>query len=398
MSRPPVSHSPDLARLFEEGYDVDIVGGYLVLREVPYLSAGRKVRRGAIVSRLDLAGDRTVAPSDHTVWFIGEMPYSADGRPLTQMAHGRNRKDLGHGLVADHMFCSRPFDGEFPDFHAKMTTFAEQLSAHARVVEPQATARTGSVMVADGGRSCFAYVDTGSSRHGIGAFADRLKGLNIGIVGAGGTGGYVLDQIAKCPVARIHLFDDDRFDQHSAFRAPGAAAIGDLRARRTKVRHLERIYSRMHNGIIAHEVKIGPANAHLLDHLDFVFLCIDVGASRRILIEQMERRGLRFIDTGIGLEPTEAGLTGAVRITMSTPAKRDHVHELARIPMGTAPQDAYGSAAQTSDMNMLAAALAVIRFKKEFGFYLDLEGEHHSVFQIDGAQLINEDRSGARLR
>ena len=156
-------------------------------------------------------------------------------------------------------------------------------------------------MGADGGRSCFAYLATASSRHGIGRFSDMLSGLSVGIVGLGGTGSYILDQIAKTPVSRIHLFDDDRFEQHSAFRAPGAASIDDLREQRTKVEHFSGIYSKMHNGIIGHEMKLGPANAHMLDHLDFVFLAIDSGAGRRALVAEMERRGLPFIDTGIGI-------------------------------------------------------------------------------------------------
>lgn len=394
MSRQLISHNPDLQRLVDEGYDVSIEGGYLVLRDIPYLDAHRRVRRGAIACRLELAGDRTVAPTSHMASFVGSMPHTADGRPLTEMAHSRNRVDLGHGLVADHLLCSAPFDGEFSDHHAKMVTFVEQVSAHARIVQPETTARTGQIMLPERGRSCFAYLDTGSSRHGIGAFTSRLEGLSVAIVGLGGTGSYILDQLAKCPLARIHLFDDDRFEQHSAFRAPGAPSVEDLRRRPTKVGHLSGIYSRMHTGIIAHEAKLGPVNAHLLDHVDFVFIAIDVGVSRRIIVEQLERRGLPFIDTGIGLEATDDGLTGAVRVTTSTNDRRDHVRASARIPMAAAGEDLYGSNAQVSDMNMLAAALAVIRFKKHFGFYLDLEHEHHSVFQMDGAHLINDDRLG----
>lgn len=33
---------------------------------------------------------------------------------------------------------------------------------------------------------------------------------------------------------------------------------------------------------------------------------------------------------------------------------------------------------------MLNAGLAVVKWKKLFGFYLDLEGEHFSVLSIDG--------------
>jgi hypothetical protein len=394
MSRQLISLNADLRRLMEDGYDISIVAGHLVLRDVPYLDGNGRVRRGMIASPLELAGDRTVQPAHHIVWFAGEMPHGADRRPLDAMGHHGTSRSLGGGLLVDRMLCSRPVADRYRDHHELMTTFVEQLSAPARMVDPTATARTGHVMVAEGGRSCFAYLDTASSRHGIGRFSDRLAGLSIGIVGLGGTGSYILDQIAKTPVGRIHLFDDDRFEQHCAFRAPGAASIDGLLDQRTKVDHFARIYSNMHNGIIGHEMKLGPANAHLLDHLDFVFLAIDSGIGRRVLVAEMERRGLAFIDTGIGIEQTEQGLTGAVRVTTSTPGKRDHVREFSRIPTGSGVDSLYQSRAQVADMNALAAALAVIKFKKHFGFYLDLEGEHHSVFQMDGAVMVNEDRVG----
>ena len=47
------------------------------------------------------------------------------------------------------------------------------------------------------------------------------------IVGLGGTGGYLLDLLAKTPIEEIHLYDDDIFGTHNAFRAPGAASLDD---------------------------------------------------------------------------------------------------------------------------------------------------------------------------
>lgn len=46
---------------------------------------------------------------------------------------------------------------------------------------------------------------------------------------------------------------------------------------------------------------------------------------------------------------------------------------------------------ESGTANALNAAMAVIRWKKLCGFYLDLEGEHHSVYVIDGNHLLNED-------
>lgn len=393
MSRQLISRNPDLARLAAEGFDVSVEGGHLVVRGVPFVDAARRVRRGVMVSKLDLAGDRTIRPRDHFVWFTGGEPCDALGRPIGEMVNGRARVALGGGLIGEYMLCSRAVGEQYPDFHAKITTFVAQVTAHVHVIDPTATARSGHIVAAMAGRSPFAYVDTASSRHGIGAFNDRLSGQSIGIVGLGGTGGYVLDLVAKCPVSRIHLFDDDRIEQHNAFRAPGAASIDDLRALPTKVAYFEAIYSRMHLGIVAHEERLDRTSLHMLDHLDFVFLCVDSAASRKLLVEEMERRGLPFVDVGIGMQAMEMGLLGAVRVTTVTSDMPHAGRAQPRIPMDAIlDDDPYGSAAQVADLNSLAATLAVLRWKRLAGFYLDLGREHHCVFTVDGNHILDEDR------
>lgn len=69
----------------------------------------------------------------------------------------------------------------------------------------------------------------------------------MAIIGLGGTGGYVLDQVAKTPVREIHLFDGDTFDMHNAFRAPGAATESDFG--KPKVEYFKAMYSNMHKSI-----------------------------------------------------------------------------------------------------------------------------------------------------
>src|SRR5205085_3355824 len=128
--------------------------------------------------------------------------------------------------------------------------------------------------------SPFVYLDTASSRAGITSAARKLKSSNIAIVGLGGTGSYVLDFVAKTPVQEIHLFDADKFGQHNAFRAPGAASLDDLRAVPYKVDLWKSTYSNMHRGIHAHRVAIGNSNVALLDSMDYVFICSDGGASK----------------------------------------------------------------------------------------------------------------------
>ncbi|MGN5478203.1 DUF6791 domain-containing protein [Cupriavidus basilensis] len=128
MSRELFNRNPDLARLRTEGYFVQIQGGFLVMREVPYVDSNRHVRTGTLVSSLDLAGDTTIKPQTHVIHWDGEFPCQADGTPLQGIAHQSQAMDLGHGVSAKHSFSSRPPDGYF-DYYAKMSTYATMLGA-----------------------------------------------------------------------------------------------------------------------------------------------------------------------------------------------------------------------------------------------------------------------------
>lgn len=85
-------------------------------------------------------------------------------------------------------------------------------------------------------------------------------------------------------------------------------------------------------------------------------------------------------------------LRGQLRTTTSTPAKRNHVYEKNRIAFKTAEEvNEYDKNIQVAELNGLNAAIAVIRWKKLFGFYADDGNEHFNVFVIAGNEMINED-------
>ena len=53
--------------------------------------------------------------------------------------------------------------------------------------------------------------------------------------------------------------------------------------------------------------------------------------------------------------------------------------------------DEYSTNIQIADLNMLNAALAVIKWKKLCGFYQDLEREHNCTYSINVNQLLSEE-------
>lgn len=389
MSTSPLSRSPDLKRLRDEGYFVQIQGGLLVMREVPYVDAQRRVRYGTLISTLNLAGDVTRPPDTHVIHLDGDYPCEADGTRIEKIAHQSGNFDLGHGLRAKHSFSSKP-EGGYANYYDKMTTYATILAGPAAVLQPGVTPRVYKDPEPEED-SVFNYTETASDRAGLGALGARLQSEVVAFIGVGGTGGYALDLVAKTPVAEIRLFDADEFLTHNAFRAPGAASIEELRAAPKKVDHLKAIYSKMHRRIVAHAVAIDTKTAHLLKGITFAFISIDDGEAKRLVIKTLEELNVAFVDVGMGMELDDGGLGGILRVTLSTPAKRDHVHAGRVAFEGGGEADIYATNIQVADLNALNASLAVIKWKKLRGFYRDLEREHHSTYTTDGNMLLNGD-------
>ena len=388
MSSTPISRSVDLRRLRDEGYHVEIHSdpAHLLIRDVPYVTAGKRVERGVLVSTLALSGDETVRPDTHVVMFVGEVPCDKHGAPLTKVIIASTHQVLAPGLEIDHTFSSKPPDG-YPDYHAKMTAYIDILVGAAQAIDPTATAQTFPVLVDEAPTSPFRYLDTASSRAGIGEATARLAGRRIGIIGLGGTGSYVLDAVAKTPVAEIHPYDGDLMHQHSAFRVPGAVPTRMMNM--YKVDYFGDIYDEMHTGIVRHPVFVDETNLSELRDLDFVFVCIDDSNARGVLVALLERTDIPFIDVGMGVEVTNGSLSGIVRTTTSTPMDRATARRFMPLENAAVNND-YVHNIQAAELNMLNAAMAVIRWKKLLGFYNDFEGEHHSSYTIDGNRLINE--------
>jgi len=390
MSDALFSLNDDLKRLRDAGYYVQRVGGFLVMREVPYVNAQKEVKLGVLISTLCLSGDLTQKPEPHTVQFEGDFPCQADGTPLHAIAAGSGEWDLGNGLVAQHMFSSKPGQQGYHNYFDKMTTYANIIAGPAAVLAPGVTAKVFREPDEEEAR-VFNYVETASDRVGIGALTARLEGERIAIVGVGGTGSYILDQVAKTPVAEIRLIDNDEFLQHNAFRAPGAPSLEGLRQVWKKVDYFREIYSRMHRNIVPHAIHLDASNAHVLDGATFAFLSMDAGEPKRAAIERLEALGLPFIDVGMGLELKGDSLGGILRVSASTPQARGHLRQ--RVSFEGGGDNVYVSNIQVAELNMLNAALAVIKWKKIRGFYRDLENEHHCSYTIDGNMLLNGDQT-----
>ncbi|HVX12044.1 MAG TPA: ThiF family adenylyltransferase [Pirellulales bacterium] len=396
MSQKLVSLNPDLSQLRADGLDIFVgKSNHLFVRNVPYVNSAKEVKRGIIASVLDLAGETTMPPETHVVFFIGEPPCDENGATLPGVSPNANQA-LGEGLSLNHQISrvpkTGPNPGKFPNYYDKITTLVAIICSPAQAIDTAATPYTHPVVVPEEeDDSVFNYIDTAATKAGIVMANHRLKGPKIAIVGVGATGSYVLDFVAKTPVAEIHLFDRDIFLNHNAFRCPGAPSLDDLGRKQQKVEYLTGIYSRMRKKIVPHDCFIDETTVEHLKGMNFVFICIDKGTGKRLMVERLEEWGTPFVDVGMGIQLGEDNtLGGIVTVTTSTPNKRDHLRRRVAFADGEAANE-YSQNVQIGELNALNAALAVIRWKKLCGYYHDTTHEHWCAYTIRSNQLISED-------
>lgn len=390
MSHPLIDRSPDLKRLRDEGYEVQIKEPNLLITAIPYVNARKEVKRGILVSELSMAGGATIKPGNHVAHFVGEFPCKADGSELA-FRHPSGTQAVGNGIDNNHTFSlKRTGTDGYLNYYDKVVTYVGMIESQARAIDPTATAKTFRVIPTSEEQSPFKYFDTATSRAGIGAVSEKLAMPKVGIVGLGGTGSYVLDFLAKTPIKELHLFDGDTLYNHNAFRAPGAASIEQLDAQPKKVAYFAMIYSRMRWKIIPHETNITASTVELLGDMTFVFICIDGGPVKRLIVDHLEQWKIPFIDVGMGVQLVDGKLRGALAVATSLAESRDMARKRISF-IDTAVENEYDGNIQIAELNALNATLAVIRWKKFCGFYHDFQREHFSSYTIDGDLLLNED-------
>lgn len=389
MSQQLINHSPDLKRLRDEGYEIEVRNGYLMAYHIPYLNGAGEIGYGTLVTDLTLAStELTARPSYHVIHFVGENPCDKGGGVIQSIQHNVQSTTLFEGLTVNFSFSNKPVNG-YADYHEKISRYADIISAPAKSLDNTVTERTFRVVPDRDGSGPFRYADTNSSRANILPLNARFEKRKIAIVGMGGTGAYILDLVAKTPVAEIHLYDGDDFQLHNAFRSPGASSAEDLNRGMSKVDHYREIYARMHTGIVAHHCYVGKENLDELNEMSHVFICIDRNSARGEVVAHLTSRGVVFLDVGMGVNVVDESLIGTLRVTTGTPVKNDHL--ALRLPVTDIPDNDYTTNIQIADLNMLNAVMAVIKWKKLVGFYQDLELEHHCSYSINVAQLLNED-------
>lgn len=142
MSKQLINHSPDLVKLIDEGYQVEVSegGGHLLVHHIPYLNSKGELKYGILVDRLNLASPHlTGRPHDHTIYFTAEKPYNADGSAIP--VNNSNAITLENYIHVQHYFSRKPHAGNYPNYYDKIVTYTEIFESQVKVLHPTATSK-----------------------------------------------------------------------------------------------------------------------------------------------------------------------------------------------------------------------------------------------------------------
>ena len=139
----------------------------------------------------------------------------------------------------------------------------------------------------------------------------------------------------------------------------------------------------MRTGVVPHAIRLDEANVHLLREFDFIFVCVDKGSVRRVVLNSLKAHDIPFVDVGMGVEVTpDQKLLAVCRTTAGTSGRSAHIES--RVPLADMDgDDAYTQNIQIAELNALNAAFAVIKWKKIVGVYEDADQEHHSTYSTN---------------
>jgi hypothetical protein len=361
-------------------YQLDFVGGYFVIYGLPYLDNKGGLKHGDWASPLDLSEAVIDPPSNHQAWWRGSRPCDQTGREL-RLGGGPHTVTVAKDFVTDCSFSLKLHEnGEnrsYRSFEEKVQTYLDAITAPALAANLDATPLRGIQLKAAAQGSPLRFPDTMSSRYHINDVSSLLRGKRVAIIGLGGTGSYILDFLARTHLERIALFDDDKVHVHTIFRIPGfiARAIGQL-----KVHALAQQYGQWHAGLDPIPERVTPVNIERLREFDFVFVSVDDGPSRQVIVGWLSTQGIPYVDCGMGVDRSVVGLSGFVRITGADRKSYDDNVGSARLPTENAKLNEYRKQAQITELNALNAAMAVIRFKQHFKLFDRLDEATSYIF------------------
>ena len=325
------------------GWTIEVHQNRISVGEVPYRKKDGEAGRCQVSVETEDDGLSMKAPDNgrgaiHAARLSGVekgCAYQATGEPVGNVLWSDNARECIISIKRD--------DGEYVDGWHALAVYTVRVAGEVGVEEREHIEKI------------FKFPIAGEDARDIQLWRDRARGQQIGIVGLGGVGLWILDLMSKTDVRELKIWDGDKIEGRNLVRAPGWAsqdAIG-----KNKADYFGEQYGRIRTGIsIRGQYWHSDNPDDTFDGLDFVFVAVDKTETRTALCERLEDNGIPFIDVGMGIERQEERVRGSCQVFFSG-------EEPGRWRIGIPTAEGAGEqdyhALQLADLGALNAALAV---------------------------------------
>ncbi len=204
MSQQHTNLDPELQKLQAEGFELEVRDGLIIVHHVPYLNSKQEILDGKLIFCFTSNISTIGKPNDHTAYWEGNKPCCNDGSEVPSLIN--SYKGCWNGFQEVYYLSLYPDslpNSRYPDYYTKIKTYYSTIAGHAFAYNANLanTVKYGTVKIVDD--DIFVYQDTNSSRAGLLGATAKFQGKKVAIVGLGGTGGYLLDYLAKCLLTRF---------------------------------------------------------------------------------------------------------------------------------------------------------------------------------------------------
>ncbi|GAQ29093.1 hypothetical protein SAMD00023378_2776 [Ralstonia sp. NT80] len=117
---------------------------------------------------------------------------------------------------------------------------------------------------------------------------------------------------------------------------------------------------------------------------------MESGPEKRVIIDQLERSGVPFMDVGMGLFNKSGSIGGLLRTVLSLSSNREQARGRISFAVDNAENE-YDRNIQIAELNALNACFAVIAWKKHRRFYFDLGKERFTSYSVTSSLHVKSD-------
>jgi molybdopterin/thiamine biosynthesis adenylyltransferase len=141
----------------------------------------------------------------------------------------------------------------------------------------------------------------------------RLNNTHVLIIGVGGVGSHVAQQLAYIGVGKISFIDDDKLEDTNLNRLIGVYDSDEVGTPKTKI--IERLIKLIDPNITVNEISdnvVSKVGFEALTNANFIFGCVDNDGVRSYINEVAQAFEIPYLDVATGIDPEYIDYGGRV--------------------------------------------------------------------------------------